>query len=123
MQQYQLKFKGVVSLFFILLGSSGLLGCSISPTQAPSNSIMTTTSLPSLVNSQLAGVDVGQHIEFAESPWGVNVRLDIEERFFAASGRLCLRGKVNQQLVLLCQQHGHRWVVQRHLASANDAAS
>lgn len=67
---------------------------------------------------RLAGARVGQQLNAEQSPWGANTQLVVVDRYFAASGRNCLKLQVNQnsQLATVCQ-HNLGWVLNPELTA------
>lgn len=58
-------------------------------------------------SQQLASARVGQQLSAEQSPWGANTQLVVMEKYFAASGRQCLKLQVNSnnQPATVCQHH------------------
>jgi hypothetical protein len=60
----------------------------------------------------LVSARVGQQLNVDQSPWGVNTLMVVTEKYFAASGRQCLKLQVSSsnQLATVCQ-HNLGWVL------------
>lgn len=51
--------------------------------------------LPGNLSQQLNGAQAGSELHTEQSPWGASASILIVERYFAASGRQCLKLRVN----------------------------
>lgn len=71
------------------------------------------TFMPEAVAPLLADARGGDFINAGATPWGESTSITILDRFFAASGRDCLKAKVfgeaGSQLVNLCQYGADAW--------------
>ena len=82
--------------------------------------------LPSSVFAALEDGRQGDVIAIGDTQWGSNSELQVSERYFAASGRPCLRGRVvgsnraNSEQVVVCRYSAERWVISRAVAETFD---
>jgi hypothetical protein len=90
--------KSLVLCFCSLAGATVLTGCASSQQQASLNSINQQPAqlLSVAMSQQLTNAKPGQQLIIQESPWGADTQLQITERYFAASGRTCLKFTVHQ---------------------------
>lgn len=83
------------------------------------------------VSTFLDNATPGSIASFQKSPWGSNVSVIVQERYFAASGRLCTHldvardgsTSVAQQSQLACLVQDQGWYTQRLVTQALEGAS
>lgn len=81
-----------------------------------------TTDVPSEAHGVLEDARQGDTVDFGTTPWGDNTQFMITERYFAASGRPCFRGRLSvaaeadSQTVVVCRYNRDRWVATRAVA-------
>lgn len=90
--------KSLVLFLCSLTGVAYLTGCASSQQQASASSINQQPAqlLSVAMSQQLTNAKPGQQVKIQESPWGSDTQLQITERYFAASGRTCLKFTVHQ---------------------------
>lgn len=74
----------------------------------------TVTYLPTETNSDLEQANIGATLLLDSSPWGEHARIQVQDRFFAASGRPCLAALIEAEGIQpfaanLCQYTNQRW--------------
>lgn len=71
------------------------------------------TFMPEAAAPLLAEATVGDRIDAGATPWGESTSVTVMDRFFAASGRECMKAKVDggagSHLVNLCQYEANAW--------------
>lgn len=89
-----------------------------------------TTDVPAGAHDHLDEASPGERVSFGNTPWGENTQFAIDERYFAASGRPCFRGRLSYQAVdeqsagqrvdneaaVVCRYSASRWVASRAVA-------
>ncbi|WP_189479249.1 DVU3141 family protein [Alishewanella tabrizica] len=60
-------------------------------TPSPYHDYSNLNYLPAEISNQLQNANVGQQFVAASSPWGNNATVYVQERYFSASGRTCLK--------------------------------
>lgn len=63
------------------------------------------------MQSFLAGAQIQSVAYFAQSPWGEQIDVTVQDRYFSGSGRECLRLELKPQamttrIALVCEQNG-----------------
>ena len=80
-------FALVVGVAVLSAGCATTQSASTSPYHDYSN----LNYLPAELSNQLQNANVGQQFVAASSPWGNNATVFVQERYFSASGRTCLK--------------------------------
>lgn len=93
-------------LILAVLLSTGCVSTQQSVT-SPYHDYSNLNYLSAEFSQQLASARVGQQLSAEQSPWGANAQLVVMEKYFAASGRQCLKLQVNSnnQPATVCQHH------------------
>ena len=104
-------------LFLAVLLSTGCVSTQQSVT-SPYHDYSNLNYLSAEFSQQLASARVGQQLSAEQSPWGANTQLVVMEKYFAASGRQCLKLQVNSnnQPATVCQHH-LGWVLNPELTA------
>lgn len=83
----------------------------------------TVTFLPAEGSEPVAGASAGTVVDAGWTRWGDNTRVTVLDRYFAASGRVCLRaditGSKRSETVNLCEYREGLWGATRVLAESN----
>nr|WP_298410336.1 DVU3141 family protein [uncultured Halomonas sp.] len=83
------------------------------------------TTVDSSLSQFLETASPGRVIQLQQSPWGSNVEVTAEERYYAASGRICVHLRVMRpasaalpQAQLACRDENQGWFTQRLVTKA-----
>jgi hypothetical protein len=125
-RQWTNSGKGVV----LAIALASLAGCAttfpggVSPTndqQAWSYHGSRVTFLPEEASAAMADATAGAVVKVGQTPWGENTSVTVIHRFFAASGRECMKARVSgtsaNQLVNLCHYESGAWGATKALAA------
>ncbi|MGM0768010.1 MAG: DVU3141 family protein [Pseudomonadota bacterium] len=118
-------------LFTVTLSLLALSGCASYPGgvkpeasfQTWASRAETVTYLPKDAGPKLEKAGVGESISLGDTPWGKTTTLSVNERYFAASGKKCLRAVVNvpsdQSLpVNVCRHNNDLWGATKSIRAA-----
>lgn len=97
-------------------------GCTLTqqPHYSPYYDYTNTNFLPEALALKLHAALPDQQFVIAHSPWGDNAQIRVTDRYFAASGRTCLKLSVNTQYrpAVVCQ-YNENWVLNPDILSAS----
>jgi hypothetical protein len=97
-------------------------GCA-NTSQQTNHSFANDTNLQFLATSFAAQIErsmVGTSFTVSESPWGASTQVKVIERYFAASGRTCVKLNVSDKgLVRVVCQYGQQWALNPELPQMN----
>lgn len=89
-------------------------GCALTQqaSTSPYHDYSNLNYLPETLSQQLQTASAGQQFVATESPWGGNASIYVQERYFSASGRTCVKLSINasQNNVIACQ-YQQQWVL------------
>ncbi|MCC5450303.1 hypothetical protein LMJ53_00955 [Rheinheimera sp. UJ51] len=118
MPNFQPRLHGQFAALFCVAALSAGCVSTQQATSSPYHDYSNLNLLPSYVSMALQSARVGQQLSLSESPWGGNARLQVLDRYFAASGRNCLKFTVNEEpSVITACQYELQWAVNPEIMS------
>jgi hypothetical protein len=128
-------FKNVPRVILAIAFASVVSACAHTPGARSSNQWQSTAAVSSSMQPELQQFlqnASGQSTDFFElTPWGENAEVTVQSRYYAGSGRECLRLQVtpetnsiratNSQIAIACKQNNRQWVAVRPVAQLLNA--
>jgi hypothetical protein len=119
-----LSFQKYCGFVVAVVCSLSINGCALTQANNTHNNPADYTAtniifLPGELTARLQQAQSGQQLPLSQSPWGSNVTLYINTRYFSAAGKPCIDAQVmdsaQTQTVVLCQYQQQRWGATRAL--------
>ena len=116
--------RGIGRFFVVAAIAGAITGCATQSGHYGSDTVATMQGAAATgpeISSFLDNATPGSIAAFPKSPWGSNVSLIVQDRYFAASGRLCAHLDVARKgapqsadrAQLACLVEGSGWYTQR----------